>query len=454
MKNNDILKKAFAQAAENELEGLPKEDKVIRPYSDEFRLKMQKLFESAENKACQGVPVKRKKIRAAVFLAAVLAAVMLSAVAVSGEGFIMNLFELISKPGKIAYYAVQFGENEKFEGEAENISDIVDKDKTSEIQDIVYSGEKVTLRFASDEGENFNWPDYGIMIYVDGVRQNFDAVFDGESFSDIEMLHLDAVSGKVRYADITFVPNIGKKGDVLNINVVKQYDPTFSYYQQCATEHKRIFVGHLDNNNDKICDKCALNLDEQRHGPSTYTTEGISASRLMREKDAPTQTAVIGDFDAVKISKLDEAIHDSYDSEGESGKKINGYDKGFSGLACGIYKDIDGYTYSEDGVVYTRNTIETEAKSDDGFILNLHGEKGEYRVAIYSGTQILPAFDGNYYADVKVKNGKQTEVTFSVDTTALPKGDSHFYAVYYKLDVASGQYSEVLRGDVFYVEVL
>lgn len=70
---NDNLKKAFLEAAEKELEHLPKEDDIFRMYSDDFEKKMEKLFRAEKKKEMKEMNKKRysfKKI--AIIVAAII----------------------------------------------------------------------------------------------------------------------------------------------------------------------------------------------------------------------------------------------------------------------------------------------------------------------------------------------------------------------------------------------
>ena len=76
MKNNDILKLAFEEAAEKELKTLPEEGNIVRPYSKNFNKKMDKLFDEVGQD--RTVSVRRKKIKWAALIAAVLMCVTLT----------------------------------------------------------------------------------------------------------------------------------------------------------------------------------------------------------------------------------------------------------------------------------------------------------------------------------------------------------------------------------------
>ena len=49
MARNPLIRKAFEEAAKREIEKLPKEENIIRPYSDEFNEKMEELLRVKES---------------------------------------------------------------------------------------------------------------------------------------------------------------------------------------------------------------------------------------------------------------------------------------------------------------------------------------------------------------------------------------------------------------------
>lgn len=72
MKNNN-LKKAFLEAAEKELEHLPKEEDIFRIYSDNFEKKMEKLFKAEKKKEMKEMNKKRYSFKkVAIVVAAII----------------------------------------------------------------------------------------------------------------------------------------------------------------------------------------------------------------------------------------------------------------------------------------------------------------------------------------------------------------------------------------------
>ena len=70
---NNNLKKAFLEAAEKELEHLPKEENVFRTYSDDFEKRMKTLFESENKKEMKEMTKRRFSFKkTAIVVAAII----------------------------------------------------------------------------------------------------------------------------------------------------------------------------------------------------------------------------------------------------------------------------------------------------------------------------------------------------------------------------------------------
>lgn len=414
-KKNEMLKAAFEEAASKELEQLPAEDKVIRPYSPDFRNRMNKLL-NAENKTDKKQTVRFSKVAVIAAVIAMMMCTFTASAFIIGDG-IWKYVDLTPDP-------------ENYETIDITAEDMLVKE--GEFDTLIYKGEPVTLRYTIDTGESWEWPDKGIMIFLDGVRQNFDARVNGEVYKNVDMLTLENEQGAVRSIDLTFEPNIGNKGDEMFLDVMAIFDPDVDYYPQCKSEHKTLFVGHCDDDNDSICDKCSVNIDEIPSGPSSYTRQNETIIKVIMEKDAPVQTDIADNFSAVKISELNKRIYKSYEYEDSFGNIHNDYDT-MQSVAASVYKNIKDSYITEWGVECHATRIKTKAKENDEFTINLHGATGEYRVSFYINNEIQSVFDDSAYADVNVIHGKQTELTVAVDTTRLPEGDNYCYVLLQRL---------------------
>lgn len=82
-KNNDVLKDALREAAQIELDTLPKENQVIRPYSDKFEKDMHSLLYNEDT----AVNRKRPRVKIAALIAAVLVVVLTAGIVGATDGF-------------------------------------------------------------------------------------------------------------------------------------------------------------------------------------------------------------------------------------------------------------------------------------------------------------------------------------------------------------------------------
>lgn len=425
---NEMLKAAFEEAARKELEKLPDEEKIIRPYTDEFNEKMQELLKGRES-------IKNKK-RFRLGRVSLIAAVLTVILAFSASGMIVENFPF------------KFGNSNYSTGDFKFTSDGAFEDE-NELKNIVYTGKEIKIiytHFETDyENENgsvgMDFPEYGVMLYVDGVRQSFDVRDDKGKVRDTDIYIMESQPGKEKSIELSFKPNIGKEGEELSLSLVKIYDPDNNFYVKCV-DTRGVFPCHFDDDNDRICDKCKVNIDMiPVGGPNAYDIFSFNA-KLIMEKDAPEQTEIAAEYSGMKASPLDERIYQSHDYYDSYDELHNDLDE-MRNLGVRIYKDFDesyheeSYFIEEMNQVVTNSewatVIETEADENDEFVLGLYGQSGKYRVSFYIGTEIQNIFDGCNYADIEIKKGEQIELAVSLDTSKLT-GYNHCYVLYTSLD--------------------
>ncbi len=446
-KRNEMLKAAFEEAAKLEIEKLPKEHEIITPYSPDFRNKMNVLLNEGE---------KAKKKKGVHFTrVAVIAAVLAVFLVFSASGMIIENFPF--NFGNANYSTSDFEFTSEGASEDEN-----------ELRSIVYKGKKIKIRytyFETDyENENgrtgMDFPEYGLMLYVDGVRQSFDVRYDKGKVKDTEIYIIESAPGEEKSVELSFKPSIGKKGETLSLALVKIYDPDNNFYVQCVGEKDNLPC-HWDDDNDRICDRCGVNIDMiPVGGPAAYDIFSFNA-KLVMEKDAPRQTPVADAFSGMKVSELDKRIYHSYDYFDSFDNLLNDFDE-MRNLGVKIYKGFDesyheeSYFIEELNQVVTNSewatVIETDGKKTDNFILNLYGQEGKYRVSFYIGAEIQPVFGGCAYADIEVEKGKQVELTVNVDTSKLT-GDNRCYVLYTPLDGVWDSFGGVNQGLVHTIRI-
>lgn len=431
MKNNDILKLAFEEAAEKELRTLPKEGDIVRPYSKEFNKKMDKLFDEVGGQD-KTAPVRKKKIRWAALIAAVLMCVTLT-VTVSATDLtpkeMLMLMGLYREPDPENYVNVDWEIKGAYAaGRAEDAR-----------KEVVYDGDEIVIKYVIDEGAHSVQQEKGLVLFLDGVRQKFTVKSGDEITEDTDIYVIGGKPGTVESIEISFRPNIGRKGETLALSVGSITDPDDSA-GICVSEKGRKDY-HNDEDRDSICDDCLVDITIPT-GTRAYVLSNDVFAHLIMDEDAPEQKAVCGDMFGKKESPVHEKIRAMYNYEepaGDGSQYYNEYDK-LESLNAVLYKDIDetitydnDHPFLKDTFTLRKTDFTTEGEENEQFTLNLHGKPGEYRVSFYIGTVAQPVFDGAENIDVIINEGRQIELPLVLDTSKLPKGDNRYYVVYKKL---------------------
>ena len=430
MKRNETLKAAFEEVAEKELKALPKEEDIVRPYSKGFNKKMDKLFdEVGQDKTA---PVKRKKFRWAALIAAVLMCVTLT-VSVSATDLtpkeMLMLMGLWTEPDPENYVDIDWEIKGAYAaGRAENAR-----------KEVVYDGDEIVIKYVIDEGAHSVQEEKGLILFLDGVRQKFTVKSGDEITEDTDIYVIGGKPGTVESIEISFRPNIGRKGETLALSVGSITDPDDSA-GICVSEKGRKDC-HIDEDRDSICDDCLIDVTIPT-GTRAYVLSNDVFAHLIMEEDAPEQKAVCGDMFGKREAPVHEKIRAMYNYEepsGDGSEYYNEYDK-LESLNAVLYKDIDetiiydnDHPFLKDTFTLCKTNFITEGEEKEKFTLNLHGKPGEYRVAFYIGTEAQPVFDGAENIDVTINEGRQIELPIELDTSKLPKGENRYYVVYKKM---------------------
>ena len=403
-KDNPMLKKALEEAARQELKSLPEERQIIRPYSDKFEKEMSSLIDART----PAVTRKRPRIKVAALIAAVLVVVL--TVGTVGAATIKRDIYRDSSWNIVGSEIT--GENE------------------SEMQEIIYDGKEIVINYTTEYGEDVQYPDSGLMITVNGIRQNFDVKTKDDKAKNVDFYIVEAEPDTTKNIQFTFTPNIGKKGDVMSLAVLELSDPL----GKCCSD--RGVMGHINEDNDNVCDKCSkLWLD----GPSPNTVEFSGISRLVMNEDATEEVAICKDFSGITISPVEEIIRDCYNYEKLTEEGIfNEYDEIQTAVAF-IYNDFENQIFYDKDAYYSdestlRNLTSTVSASENEKLnVNIHGKGGKYRVSFYIDTEIKPVFNGCDYLDIEFADGEQVTLDFNLDTSDM-KGEYDCFVLFKPLD--------------------
>ncbi len=431
MKNNDILKLAFEEAAEKELKSLPKEGDIVRLYSKNFTKKMDKLFD--EVRQDKTAPVRRKKFRWAALVAAVLMCVTLT-VSVSASDLtpkeMLMLMGLWSEPDPENYVDIDWEIKGAYAaGRAETAR-----------KEVVYDGDEIVIKYVLDEGAHSVQQEKGLVLFLDGVRQKFTVKSGDEITKDTDMYVIGGKPGTVESIEIIFQPNIGKKGETLALSVGSFADPDGSAVI-CASE-KGTKDYHNDEDLDSICDDCLTDITKVYRGPRSYNLSNDVFAHLIMDEDAPEQKAVCGDVFGMKESPVYKKILDMYNYEdpaSDGSVYYNEYDK-LESMNAVLYKDIDetitydnDHPFLKDTFTLLKTDFTTKGEENERFTLNFHGKPGEYIAAFYIGTEPQPVFDGAENIYIDIYEGQQVELDIELNTAMLPEGKNTYYVVYKKI---------------------
>ena len=403
-KDNPMLKKALEEAARQELASLPEERQIIRPYSDKFERDMHSILGV-------GTPAEKRK-RPRVRVAALIAAVLVVVLTVGTVGAATIKRDIYRDSSWDIVGSEITGENE------------------SEMREVIYNGKEIVINYTTEYGEDIQYPDSGLMITVNGIRQTFDVKTKGDKAKNVDFYVVEAKSGETKNIQFTFTPNIGKKGDVMSLAVLELSDPL----GKCCPD--RGAMEHLDEDEDNVCDKCSrLWLD----GPSPNTVQFSGISKLVMNEDATEEVAICKDFSGATISPVAEIIKDCYNYEKLTEEGIfNEYDEIQHAVAF-IYNDFENQIFYDKDAYYSdestlRNlTSIVSASENEKLSVNVHGKGGKYRVSFYIDTEIQPVFNGCNYLDIEFADGEQVTLDLNLDTSDM-KGEYECFVLFKPLD--------------------
>ncbi len=369
-KENPTLKKALEEAARIELDSLPQENQVIRPYSQKFENEMNSLL-GKENSA---EVRKRPRVKLAVLIAAVLVVCLTltagAATVLIGTGSIDYDVEG-AETNNVTIKAPE----QKWLNEDGTISVIPETSREGELDVLNYDGEEIKAVFTIDSTDDPMFKEQAILITLNGIRQKFTAKCDGETVKDTMLYTFNAEPLTEKKVYISFTPNIGKAGDELQFTTYLMHNPNVELKEK----------GDVDE------------MFSHRH-----EVIDIGYNKVIMNVDAPSQTLVAEDFSGKTVLPVKDRVIESYTAmESE--------------FYIFAYSDIDEF-FTEDGF-YTRMYV--EEKEDEEITLTVLGDGGTYRLSLYVNNELMPVFDGCSYIDVATSEENQTDLKIKLNTTKL-----------------------------------
>ncbi|MCM1364494.1 MAG: hypothetical protein NC122_01075 [Faecalibacterium sp.] len=382
MKNNDKLKMAFEEVEKHEILSGVQEEDVVREFSPEFESKMQTLIENS--KAVDETAGKSRKKYTFVRIAVVA---IIMAICLFAAGAAVDLAVLGG--GKATTVDIGYDD-----------AAIVDEGTPYEISEVRYTGKKVKINMlqqVGDKGADRELREEGLMIYVDGVKQTFDVKANGKTVKNTDMYIFKPEKYKDYKAEFSFKPNIGKKGDVLLVQIVRMYSPSYQLLEKAVPNEDGVY-------------------EEIEKMPYDIMTYGCC--KLIMDKDASAQTDICTDYSLVSVNEQNEFVKEWCEN----------------GPAQFVYKDInDSFFVGEEDEGLHDCIIKTKADKNDKLIINMSGKTAKYRISLYINHELMSVFDGCSYMDVDVEKDKQTEITVNYDSAKLKKGEVNSCYVYYQI---------------------
>lgn len=226
--------------------------------------------------------------------------------------------------------------------------------------------------------------EYNIGFTLNGVYQDI-KIEHGGNVTDYAIMHRVRLSaGQNKVLKIMLRPNIGKKGDVLQ----------FCNATIGSTETK-------------------ITQDDDSYDVGDHSLSNTLISEFVMNSDS-TGTAVINSsYKNVSIGNYSTNLRKHFTTRNETEELCQ----------MVIYNELEKIVYKDDDIYRTllfTPIIEAQASTSFPLTIAISGKPGTtQRLSLFINDEIVPVFDGKYYADVKMEKGKQTTVNLTIDTSKL-----------------------------------
>lgn len=252
-----------------------------------------------------------------------------------------------------------------------------------DLTSLTYTGDDIVLYFLLSNGRR----DMPVYLYVslDGVMQDFNVEYDGTSYRSADHQYVYFPANTDKTVRLRFKPNFGRAGETHYLTVSEMFNPLF-----VASDYHTGYSDHI----------------------FTYGAGGVP---VYMQVDAPEQRQAVNDsYDNVTTAPLSSIISKNFGV------------KNITDSLCPVLcTDLD--TTFDDGFQKTR--LEVASSQSTPLSLYLGGKAGNYRICVYVNNELQPVFDGYCYSDFTVSTGMQTQVNFTIDTSAL-SGFNKIYFMY------------------------
>lgn len=219
---------------------------------------------------------------------------------------------------------------------------------------------------------------------LNGVYQDIKIEYRGETTEYATMHKVKLSAGQSKVLKIMLRPNIGSKGETLQ----------FCNATICSTETKII-------------------LDDFIYNLEDHDLNNTLVSDFIMNSDSTNTASINSSYKNVSIESYSENLKKHFTANNETGEICQ----------MVIYNDLNKILFEDNDIYRTllfSPIIETKYSTSVPMTIALSGKPGTtQRISLYINDSIVPAFDGKYYADIKMEYNKQTTVTLNIDTSEL-----------------------------------
>lgn len=249
---------------------------------------------------------------------------------------------------------------------------------------LTYNGKPLSFEYSLYNPEAS--AEWGIEVYVDGILQNITVYSENTSAAqNTNMYVTNLENGERKIIRIEFMPNTGKAGETLELNVCSFLNPD---YMIDGTDYTSFLPFH-------------------RLSPG-YTM------KIQMNKDAQNPVKV-AEFNG-RYEEVPQEIIDSFNSINSSNEIENVYDR----------QQIFDICKSDEN----ESVINLSGKRDTLEVFG-YGKPGTYRISVYINNHIIKAFDGEYYCDAEVKENQKFLIEIPVE---VENEKNHIYIVVLELE--------------------
>lgn len=239
------------------------------------------------------------------------------------------------------------------------------------------------IKFTYDMKNMKSEAEWGFRVYINGILQTFSVYYEQECVAyNIQQYNTHLNEEETQTIEIELVPNIGKKGDILSLNVCAILNPS---YMLKGTSYVSFLPNHRLSSSMTM--KLIMNVDA---------------------KDKPEIKQLSADF--VKVS---DDIKNQYNTLDSNGRYINDFDEQ---IVFNICKKNE-----EDSILY--------CKEDDVIKISGYGKPGKYIISMYINHKLVPIFDNSMYGEVEIMNDQQFIVEVPIH---IENDNNHVYIVVFE----------------------